>query len=198
MFFDPSTLPERQRYKITTGTILPRPIAWVSSMDADGRLNLAPFSYFTVAATDPLTLLFCPQLRAGEKKDTLHNIEATGQFVVNLANEATAQAMNLCATDLPPGESEFEWAGVTPAPSRTVAVPRVAEAPVAFECVLERIVTVGNGASVFGTVTGIHVRDDIYVDSYIDLAAFQPIGRLAGNGYCRVTDLFEIVRMRSK
>ena len=198
MFFDPAALPERQRYKITTGTILPRPIAWVSSMNGQGQLNLAPFSYFTVAATDPLTLIFCPQLRGGEKKDTLRNIEETGQFVVNLTNEATAQAMNLCATDLPPGESEFEWAGVTPAPSRTVAVPRVAEAPVAFECVLDRIVTVGNGASVFGTVTGIHVRDDIYVDGYIDLAALQPIGRLAGNGYSRVTDQFEIVRQRTK
>jgi len=83
MFFDPAALPERQRYKITTGTILPRPIAWVSTMDGQGGLNLAPFSFFTVAATEPLTLLFCPQLRAGEKKDTWRNIEETGQFVVN-------------------------------------------------------------------------------------------------------------------
>jgi len=106
--------------------------------------------------------------------------------------------MNLSATDLPSGESEFEWAGVTPAPSRTVAVPRVAEAPVAFECALDRIVAVGNGASIFGTVLGIHVRDDIYLDGNIDLAALQPIGRLAGNGYARMTDLFEIVRLRKK
>ena len=200
MYFDPSTLLERDRYKITTGTILPRPIAWVSTVDTQGRPNLAPFSYFTVAATEPLTLIFCPQLRAGEKKDTLRNIEATGEFVVNLTDESTVKAMNLCATDLLPGESEFDWAEVTPIPSRTVSVPRVAEAPVAFECVLDRVILVGNGASVFGTVTGIHLRDEIYgADSgYIDLAALRPVGRLAGNAYARINDVFEIARIRRK
>lgn len=201
MLVEPERLSPKERYKLLIGSVLPRPIAWVSSMSAGGALNLAPFSFFTVASTEPMTLLFCPQrpMEGGEAKDTLRNIEAVPEFVVNLTNEETAEAMNLSATPLPHGRSEFEWAGLTPAASRQITVPRVAEAPIAFECRLQQVVTIsdgpGGGAVVFGLVVAVHVRDDLYRDGYIDLERYRPIGRLAGAGYTRVTESFEMVRV---
>lgn len=201
MILEPEDLNSKDRYKLMIGTILPRPIAWVSTIDEAGNLNLAPFSFFTVGAMEPMTLIFCPQVHSDTliKKDTLRNIEAIPEFVVNLTDEETAQQMNRTATVLPYGQSEFEFAGVTPVPSDTVRVPRVKEAPVAFECVLQRIVIInegsGGGSAVFGEVKRIHIRDDIYVDSYIRLEALKPIGRLAGSGYTRVTDVFNMDRL---
>ncbi|MDX1688637.1 MAG: flavin reductase family protein [Candidatus Promineifilaceae bacterium] len=201
MILKPDELIRKDRYKLLIGTVLPRPIAWVSSMDEEGNLNLAPFSYFTVAATNPMTLIFCPQIPdGGRKKDTWRNIEQVPEFVVNITNEETAERMNLTATTLSAGESEFDWAGLTPAPSETVRVPRVAEAPVSYECTLQRIVTVGDGspgtgAAIFGEVQCIHIRDDVYDGSYVTLDALKPIGRLAGSQYTRVTDLFSMKRV---
>jgi flavin reductase (DIM6/NTAB) family NADH-FMN oxidoreductase RutF len=203
MIINPADYSQQDNYKLLIGTILPRPIAWVSSMNEDGVLNLAPFSFFTIAATIPMTLIFCPQVPSSgtrPKKDTLHNVERVPEFVVNLTNEDTVEQMNLSATELPTGQSEFEWAGVTPLPSTTIRVPRVAEAPVAFECVLQRIVTIsdapGGGAAVFGEVKLIHIRDDLYgANGRINLEALRPIGRLAGAGYARVTDTFDLARV---
>lgn len=202
MVIRPGDLPEKERYKLIIGTIVPRPIAWVSTVNAAGVPNLAPFSYFTAVCTEPLTLLFCPQVKPdGRDKDTLNNIRAVPEYVINLTNEATAAAMNRSATLLPPGVSEFDYAGVTPLPSDVVRPPRVAEAPVAFECTLQQIITVnplpGGGHAVLGTVQRIHIRDDIYVGGYVVLDALQPIGRLAGDAYTRVTDVFHLVRDRA-
>jgi flavin reductase (DIM6/NTAB) family NADH-FMN oxidoreductase RutF len=199
MILKPHDLHRRERYNLMIEAVLPRPIAWVSTMDESGNLNLAPFSFFTAVCSHPMTLLFCPGIHpGGRKKDTWHNIERVPEFVVNITNEDTAEQMNLSATILPPGESEFEWAGVTPIPSETIRVPRVAEAPVSFECILQRIVTVsdqpGGGAAVFGEVQCIHIRDDLYVDNHIALEGLRPIGRLSGSGYTRVNDLFEMKR----
>lgn len=203
MILDPNSFSHSERYKLSIGAVVPRPIAWVSTMDGAGNLNLAPFSYFTCAATDPLTVIFCPQIDrgTGRKKDTLQNIEEVPEFVVNFTNEATAEAMNLSATILPRGESEFAWAGVTPAPSSTIRVPRVAEAPIAFECTLQQIVTIndrpGGGAAVFGEVQAIYIDDAIYdaERNYVLLDKYKPIGRLSGNGYTRVTDTFSMARV---
>ena len=201
MIINPTDLEPRERSRLMTNTVLPRPIAWVSTMDHQGNLNVAPFSYFTVACTDPMTLLFCTSIpvTTGNKKDTLRNIEDVPEFVINITNEETAQAMNLTATVLPREQSEFEWAGLTPAPSRTIQVPRVAEAPISFECKLQRIVMVndqpGGGAVVFGEVQSIHVRDDIYNDGAFHLEAFKPIGRLGGIDYVRVTNTFPMKRV---
>lgn len=202
MKINPEDLKHEERYKLLIGTIVPRPIAWVSTMDPTGNLNVAPYSFFTVAARDPMTLIFCPQVPLNEpreKKDTLSNIEQLPEFVVNLTNEETAEKMNLTATVLPYGFSEFEWASLTPIASDTIQVPRVAEAPVAFECALQQIVTInpgpGGGYAVFGSVQKIHIRDDIYQDGKVNIAALKPIGRLAGSGYTRVTDLFDMKRL---
>lgn len=200
MIIQPNKISSKERYKLAIGTILPRPIAWVSTINKEGIPNLAPFSYFTVASVSPLTLLFCPQNPQDDvKKHTQQNIEAVPEFVINLTNEETAEAMNLSATDLPLGDSEFDFAGVTPVASETISVPRVAEAPVAFECKLQQLISIsekaGGGTVIFGEVTCIHIRDDIYVDGYVQLEQLKPIGRLAGAGYTRVTDLFDIQRL---
>jgi flavin reductase (DIM6/NTAB) family NADH-FMN oxidoreductase RutF len=201
MIIEPQELKSKDRYKLLIGTILPRPIAWVSTVDKAGNPNLAPFSFFTIGAMEPLTLIFCPQVHSDTliQKDTHRNIEAIPEFVINLTDENTAHQMNMSATVLPPGQSEFEFAGVTPIPSDTISVPRVKEAPVAFECVLQHIVVInegrGGGSAIFGEVKRIHVRDDIYVDSYVRLETLKPIGRLAGSGYTRVTDIFNMDRL---
>ncbi|MGB1254054.1 MAG: flavin reductase family protein [Candidatus Promineifilaceae bacterium] len=196
MILKPDELATKDVYKFSIGAVLPRPIAWVSTRDIAGNLNLAPYSFFTVASNNPFTLLFCPQdPKPGVSKDTLLNIEAVPEFVINITNEATAAAMSASAAGLPPGESEFDYAQVTPAASETISVPRVAEAPVAFECVLHDIVRVGSGAVVMGRVTAIHIDDAFYDDKgYVLWEKMGAIGRLAGNHYTRVTDHFEIGR----
>lgn len=201
MIFNPEKLNTQDRYKIITGSIVPRPIAWVSSMDGAGRLNLAPFSYFTAVCTNPMTLIFCPGWSGlrGRMKDTLYNVRETGEFVVNIVDEHTKEAMNLSATEFEAGVSEFEWAKVTPAHSQVVAVPRVAEAPVAFECKLQQIVSVqegpGGGAAVFGEVVSIYVREDVYENGRILPEKLQPIGRLAGGRYAHINDFFVMDRV---
>ncbi len=201
MIIDTEALPNRDRYKLLIGSILPRPIAWVSTVDSEGRHNLAPFSFFNAACVNPMTLMFTVGVpgETGSRKDTLRNIEETGEFVINLTDAATAEAMSLCATDLPHGVSEFDWAKVTPAPCEVVNPPRVAEAPVSFECVLREIVTLsdepGGSSLVLGSVRRVHVRDELYDNGRIDLDAYAPVGRLGGDWYTRVTDRFEIRRV---
>jgi len=201
MIFHPQDLNTNDRYKLIIGSVVPRPIAWVSTMDKNGRLNLAPFSYFTAVSTDPMTLLFCPGWSSarGRMKDTLFNIREVPEFVINIVNEDTKEAMNRTATEFEAGINEFEWAGVTPAPSVLVRVPRVAEAPIAFECRLQQIVMVkegpGGGAAVFGEVQSIYVRDDVMANGRILPEMLQPIGRLAGSTYAHINDLFEMHRL---
>ncbi|VAW31091.1 Nitrilotriacetate monooxygenase component B [hydrothermal vent metagenome] len=194
MIINPAKLNDTNRYKLITGSIVPRPIAWVSTMDKAGTLNLAPFSYFTAVSTNPMTLLFCPgwsSLR-GRMKDTLYNVRAVGEFVINIVDESTKEGMNLSAT-------EFEWAGVTAAASQAIQVPRVAEAPIAFECTLQQIVVVnegpGGGAAVFGEVKSIYVRDGLLENGRIPPEKLQPIGRLAGSSYAHLNDLFTMNRL---
>ena len=201
MQFKAENLSSKDRYKLMIGAIVPRPIAWVSTIDAEGRPNLAPFSFFTAVCSDPMTLLFAPgwsDLR-GRMKDTLYNIRAVPEFVINIVNEATAEAMNLTATEFEAGVDEFAWANVTSVPSETIRVPRVAEAPVAFECTLQQIVVVhegpGGGAAVFGEVQSVFVRDDLYENGRISPEKLQPIGRLAGAGYAHINDFFEMQRV---
>jgi flavin reductase (DIM6/NTAB) family NADH-FMN oxidoreductase RutF len=195
MILNPREMPSRNLYKLVTGTVVPRPIAWVSSTDGAGSINLAPFSYFNVMSSDPLVLVFSVGAKPdGSKKDTRRNVEATGEFVVNLVNEATAVAMNTSATAFEYGISEFEKSGLTPAPGVKIKVPYVAEAPVSYECTLRQIVEIGSNAVIFGDVQLIHVSDEIYDGNYVDIEKLRPIGRLAGNSYCRVNDLFELVR----
>lgn len=203
MEINPAALSGGELNRILIGTVVPRPIAWVSTVDEAGIPNLAPFSFFNAVCTRPPTLLFCPGVRGldGATKDTLNNIRATGEFVINVVTEATAEAMNRSATELPAGASEFDFAGVTPTASSSVRPPRVAESPVSFECKLHQIVDVGDGgigsaSIVIGEIVHIHIADAVLLPDYkIDIRALQPVGRLAGYSYARVSDIFEMKRL---
>jgi flavin reductase (DIM6/NTAB) family NADH-FMN oxidoreductase RutF len=200
MILDFTTLPARDAYAWMIGTILPRPIAWVSTVSADGKTNLAPFSFFQGVTANPPTLLFVPvNTRDGSKKDTIRNLEQVPEFVVNLVSFALGEKMNACSAQLPYGESEFEAFGIATAPSQRVRPPRVAEAPVSFECTLHQIVDIGEGPLaahvVFGRIQRAHVRDDVLDSSgKPDPAKLDLIGRLGGNSYVRTTDRFELKR----
>jgi flavin reductase (DIM6/NTAB) family NADH-FMN oxidoreductase RutF len=200
MVIDFTTLSAREAYGWMAGTILPRPIAWVSTISAAGCTNLAPFSFFQGVTSNPPTLMFVPvNDRAGAKKDTVRNIEQVPEFVVNLVSGALAEQMNQTATLLPYGESEFERFGVVPAASLRVRPPRVAAAPVAFECRLDRIVPIGEGPLaanvVFGRILAAHVAESgLDAQGAPDLDKMDLIGRLAGNTYVRLTDRFEVKR----
>ena len=205
MDINPNDLTTRDLYKLLSGAILPRPIAWVSTVDSAGAPNLAPFSFFNAVCSNPPTLLFCSGIRGADQspKDTYHNVRATGEFVVNFVTEALAEAMNLTAAELPAGVNEFEQAGLEAAPGIRINVPHVAATPIFFECKLREIVTIseepGGGHIIIGTVVHLHVDDAVYRDGhYIDLDAYQPVGRLMGSGYCRVTDTFELLRPPSQ
>jgi flavin reductase (DIM6/NTAB) family NADH-FMN oxidoreductase RutF len=199
MQLDPETLEVRDRYALMIGMIQPRPIAWVSSISPDGRTNLAPFSFFTGICANPMTLCFAPvNDRHGKKKDTLINVEATKQFVVNFATESNAEKMNQTSAPYPYGVSEFEKAGLTPLPSTKVKPPHVAESPAAYECELLQIVRLGEGPLagnlVIGKVVAIHVDDRIYRDGRIQHQDLKAIGRMEGAWYTRTSDAFELPR----
>lgn len=199
---DPNQQSTKDNYKLLIGCITPRPIAWVSTVSDDGALNLAPFSFFNGVCAKPPTLLFCPTARGsdGAKKDTLRNIEATGEFVVNVVTEDTLLAMNETAGEYPPEVSEFEKAGLTPSPSVVVKPPRVLESPVSMECKLNQIIRIGDGGVgsgnvVIGTIVYFHVREDVYDEGRILTAQLKPVGRLAGAAYCTTTqNVFDLER----
>ncbi|MBI2876540.1 MAG: flavin reductase family protein, partial [Candidatus Tectomicrobia bacterium] len=169
MEFDPSALPWQSIYKILIGSIVPRPIGWISTVSPAGQPNLAPFSFFNGVCANPPHVLFCPMIRGsdGQTKDTLRNVRQTGEFVVNIVSEPLAQAMNLSSTEFPPEVNEFEVAGLAVAPSIKVRPPRVAASLVQFECRLAQIIDLGSGPGsgsvVIGEVVYVHVRDEMLI-----------------------------------
>lgn len=203
MDINPDTLPIPERYKLLIGAIVPRPIAFVSTVSPEGKLNLAPFSFFCGVSSNPPTLLFCPANKPdGSEKDTLRNCElapvGVGQFVVNVVSCAMGRRMSACAEELPYGESEFTLSGLTPMASHAVTPPRVAEAPFAFECVTERILRLNSGAAaggniVIGRIVHIHADDGLVNDRHhVDPARLDALGRMAGTTYCSTRDRLEI------
>ncbi|MEB3197326.1 MAG: flavin reductase family protein [Candidatus Sericytochromatia bacterium] len=201
MIIDPSAGPWQDAYRLITGTVVPRPIAFVSTRSPEGVPNLAPFSFFTVVCARPLTICFAPMRRGpqADKKDTLKHIEATGEFVVNVVDERFADAMNLTSADFPEDVSEFEMAGLTPVRCEVVQAPRVQESPISLECRLFQIVEVsdgpGGGSLVIGTVVRAHVRDELMQEGIPRPGeAWQPISRCGGATYVRLTDTFELAR----
>ena len=195
MIIDPKTF---ERFNaVLTGVIVPRPIAFVSTMSPDGEVNLAPYSFFNAVSYS--NVVFSSSRHVENKsKDTLRNIEETGEFVVNIVVDSIAEAMNATAAEYPEGEDEFGIAGLSHAPSQIVKPPRVAESPVNIECKLDQIVQIGSGAHehglVIGTILLMHVRDDVIDGHRIDQAKLMATGRMAGNMYCRTNDRFEMVR----
>ena len=187
-------------YKLMVGLIVPRPIAFVSSLSADGVPNLAPFSFFTAVSADPPVICFAPMIRGKDatRKDTLNNIEATGEFVVSIVSEEFGEQMNACSGEYPPEVDEFKVSRLTPTPSEIVKPPRVAEAKASMECRLVQVVHVSpkklGGSLVLGEVLRFHVNDAI-VDSFrIDADKLNAIGRMGGPTYVRTRDRFDMIR----
>jgi flavin reductase (DIM6/NTAB) family NADH-FMN oxidoreductase RutF len=199
MRFDLAALSATERYKLLGGLVVPRPIALVTTQSPDGRVNAAPFSFFNVFAEEPpLVVLGLGISPVGGAKDTTVNIRDSGEFVINLVDEAIAEAMNLCAIDFPPEISEIEVAGLDLTPSQKVAPPRIAQAPVNLEC--RRYVTLEAARErylVIGEVLVAHVRDGLIDPATlrVDRDAYAPIGRLFGGGYVRTHDRFEMPRL---
>jgi flavin reductase (DIM6/NTAB) family NADH-FMN oxidoreductase RutF len=198
---DPAQNSQQDNYKLLIGSVLPRPIAWISTQSKAGVLNLAPFSFYTGVCSNPPTLLFCPTVRGsdGAKKDTLLNIEETGEFVVNVVSEDVVRQMNQTAAEYPNGVDEFREVGLTPVASLVVQPPRVLESPLSMECRLQQIIPVGDGGLgsgnvVLGTIVQFHVQADLYHNGRIDTAGLKPVARLAGAAYCPVRDAFELER----
>jgi flavin reductase (DIM6/NTAB) family NADH-FMN oxidoreductase RutF len=186
-----------------TGLIVPRPIALVSTVDAAGAANVAPFSFFCGVGSVPPTLLFCPALHRANpdpalRKDTLRNVEETGEFVVNVVSESIAEAANLAAADVPPDVDEFALAGLTPLASEVVRPPRVAESPAQMECKLLQVIYTSRepsaGVIVLGEIVRFHVREDLVENFRVDPEGLDAVGRMAGNTWVRTRDRIELIR----
>lgn len=188
----------RDLYRLCISFVTPRPIALVATVSADGRTNLAPFSFYNMVCANPPVVMFCPGLKRDLRpKDSYVNVEATGEFVVATVDEPIAQRMVDCAADLPYGESEFALSGLTPAPARLVRAPLVKESPINLECTLREVVRIGEGPGssrvVFGNIAAIHVRDDLLSgDGTVDPRRLRTVGRLGGQWYCNVTAPYEM------
>lgn len=193
MIIDTADLDATAAYKLLIGSIVPRAIAWVSTISTDGVANLAPISFFTAVGRQPPMVSLSMQPRStGELKDTFTNIRDTGEFVTNLVSLPQAHQMHRTAHEFPTDVDEFDAVGLEKVPSLVVAAPRVAEAPIHFECRLDRILPVGDldDHVVWGVVERVHVRDDLYLDrGRIDTAALAPVGRLAAE-YTLVENVF--------
>ncbi|HSZ81609.1 MAG TPA: flavin reductase family protein [Polyangia bacterium] len=202
MKIDPAAISSDAAYAWMVATILPRPIAWVSTLNEDGSANLAPFSFFTGVGSEPPTCLFCvgrkTKVEIGQKKDTWANVERAGEYVIHVVSDALAQAMNATSKEYPHGFDEFAAAGVTKAPSERVAPPRVLEAPVAMECRLRQLIEVGapgdGTAVVIGEILLWHVADELLVAGRLDPGRLDAIGRMGGPTYARTRDRFDMPR----
>ncbi|TVR28975.1 MAG: flavin reductase family protein [Nitriliruptor sp.] len=188
--FDPAAWEPRALYFLLTGLVIPRPIAWVSTVSEGGVRNLAPHSYFNVVANDPPHVLFV----STGVKDTLRNVRATGEFVVNVVTLDLVEEMNATAADAPAGVDEFGWVGLDAAPSVTVTPPRVARAKAHLECRVVHDLPIGNGNLVVGEVTHVHVDPSVWTDGRIDPQKLDPVGRLSGSSYATLGEVFTLDR----
>jgi flavin reductase (DIM6/NTAB) family NADH-FMN oxidoreductase RutF len=193
----PEQLDKRDSHELFMSAIVPRPIAFVSTVGEDGIFNLAPFSCYTSLCLKPaLVGLQFGWKRSGEKKDTLRNIEFFKDFVVNVVDETMAQAMNQASANYPSNVDEFKEVGLTPLKSDLVKAPRVAESPVNMECKLMQIMEFGNAPTgsrfVIGEVVLIHIKDELWHNDHIKISKFKAIGRLGEELYCGIKDIFEM------
>lgn len=200
MLFDPNELDYSAVYKLLTGAVIPRPIGWISSVSEEGINNLAPFSYFNAVGEDPPHVMFAVGRGNNSNKDTLNNVLANNQFVVNMVTEELAEQMNMTAQSVPHDVDEFELAGVTPVPSVKIKPMRVRESKINFECELVHHYFLedhknGGACVVIGRIVMMHFDDDVLLDNHkINLETYKPISRLAGSHYAKLGELFSIKR----
>ncbi|MBN8918109.1 flavin reductase (DIM6/NTAB) family NADH-FMN oxidoreductase RutF [Xanthobacter flavus] len=203
MIFDFAHLRGAERVKLLSATIVPRPIAWIVTQEEGGALNAAPFSFFNLFSGDPPVICVGIGGRSGGLKDTARNIERTGEFVINLVSEGLAQKMNVTAIDFPPGVDEVLQAGLSVAPSIKVKPPRIADSPVAFECIRLFAKEIGAGRSIIAAeVVAAYIRDDAILDAercHVDTPRLKLIARMHGGGqYVRCSDVFEMKKIELK
>jgi len=200
MQFDPETLEQSAIYKLLTGTIIPRPIGWISTIDTNGVNNLAPFSYFNLLGDDPPHVVFSTRRDNHTNKDTLNNVLTTKQFVVNMVTESVVEQMNATSDKLPPEIDEFLHAGVTPIASVKVKPMRVQESPIHLECELAHHYFLeghkqGGACVIIGRIVMMHYADEVLLDNYkINLETYKPVARLGGANYSKLGELFTIKR----
>jgi flavin reductase (DIM6/NTAB) family NADH-FMN oxidoreductase RutF len=193
--------PFADNYKFLIGSIIPRPIAVISTLNIDGSNNLAPFSFFTAVSASPMIIAFSPMIRTstGDFKDTVKNILRQREFVVNFCTEHNYEKVNLASTELPYGEDEFTFAGLTPLASQIVKARRVKESPVHFECVFRDMLcygkTPGSGSLITGEVKLIHVDEAVMKDGKVSTELFKAVGRGAGNDWFKTDSRFEMERL---
>ena len=188
-------------YKFLIGSILPRPIAVISTLNSDGSNNVAPFSFFTAVSASPMIIAFCPMIRSstGKLKDTPINIFREKEFVVNFVHENIVEKINSTSVELPYGEDEFKLSGLTPIDSELVKAKRIKESLVHFECKFRDSLsygeTVGSGQIITGEVIRVHIAEEILVDGKISTSKFKPVGRGAGNDWFKCSEVFTLERL---
>lgn len=194
----PEDLGPKDTYKLLIGLVVPRPIGWIGTLDSGGVRNLAPFSFFNAVGADPPTVLFAPMDADAGSKDTLRNVEATGEFSVNVVSHDLGPAMNATAGRYPPEIDEFDVAGVTAETGVKIGAPVVAESPASMECVVSHTVRLGDAPTgstvVFGTVLAFHIRPELLDGTRVDQEALDLIGRMGGPNYTTTRDVFSMVR----
>lgn len=197
---DPSHLSDRENYKLLIGSIVPRPVALVTTLSKNGVLNAAPFSYFSIVTSQPPLISVSVQRKQGVMKDTARNALDTGSFVVHIVDESNVEAANQTAVSLPAHQSEVQYAGLTPVASDVVQVPGLQEAGIRMECKLEQSLAIGGNDKVpacdllIGRVVRYHFADEVYDSGYILADKLQPVGRMAGNQYAKLGETFSINR----
>lgn len=200
MQFDPLEIDQKAIYKLLTGSVIPRPIGWISSLSLNGIPNLAPFSFFNAVGDDPPHVMFSTVRSNDSNKDTLNNVLATKEFVVNMVTEDTVERMNKTAEIVAPEVNEFELAGLTPIASIKVKPARVKESPITMECELVHHYTLENhqygGATIIiGRIVMFHIDESVLLDNYkINLETYKPVARLAGSNYAKLGEIFSIKR----
>jgi flavin reductase (DIM6/NTAB) family NADH-FMN oxidoreductase RutF len=196
---DPASISERDNYKFLIGSIIPRPIAFVTTTSKDGVLNGAPFSYFNIISSNPPMISLSIQRSGGNQKDTARNILESGEFVLHIVDEHNVEKINKTAASLAPDQSEVELAQLTPVDSVIVAVPGVKEAKIRMECVLEQALELGGGDTpgcdfIIGKIVQFNIEESIYKNGRIDPEGLAAVSRLAGNHYAKIGKIFEIDR----
>jgi flavin reductase (DIM6/NTAB) family NADH-FMN oxidoreductase RutF len=190
--FDPAELKDREAYFLLTGMVIPRPIAWISTLATDGTANIAPFSFTTILSSEPPVVCFV----SSGYKDSMRNAQETGDFVYNVGGEDLLEDLNLTSADLNRDESEFEWVKLTPRPSDLVKSPRLGEAPISMECKLLEVISFGGGGGnlVVGEVVRIHVAERILTNDRVDPEKLRPICRLSGSNYATLGEIITLKR----
>jgi flavin reductase (DIM6/NTAB) family NADH-FMN oxidoreductase RutF len=199
MIFDFSEITAKARYNLLTGVVVPRPIAWVTSRNANDGINLAPFSFFNVVGTDPGLVVLSVGNHPDRPKDTATNIDLRTDFVVNMVDEKSSDAMSQSAIDFPDGVSEIESLGLVTAASTKISTPRLKNAPAALECRKHSIIEIGRNRLILGEILAMYIREEFVLDSsryHVDSSAMNLIGRMGGSGgYCRTENGFDIARL---